>query len=194
MKKIFLLLFSFQCLLIFAQQKFEFKDNHFPARYVLKNSNDTISSRIMNVGVIKMTKFSVHTIVKKMRFYEPNGEKKTVKEEDLQYLEITDLEGNVHKYYSSLNYLPKESGLVEVLFDGNKIDYVRDFYISNIYGNINSIDYFIDRKRDEIKKNNWGIRKTLNDTFAEYPDLQARLKDEKSHYEVIALLQEYDNR
>lgn len=141
-----------------------------------------------------MKKYSVHTIVKKMRFYEPNGEKKNVKEEDLQYLEITDLEGNVHKYYSSLNYLPKESGLVEVLFDGNKIDYVRDFYISSIYGNISSMDYFIDPKKNEVKKNNWGIRKTLNHVFAEYPDLQERLKDEKSKDEVIALLQEYDKR
>lgn len=194
MKKIFFFLFITNCILATAQEKFEYRDNHFPARYVLKNSNDTISSRIMNVGVINMKKYSVHTIVKKMRFYEPNGEKKNVKEEDLQYLEITDLEGNVHKYYSSLNYLPKESGLVEVLFDGNKIDYVRDFYISSIYGNISSMDYFIDRKKNEVKKNNWGIRKTLNHVFAEYPDLQERLKDEKSKDEVIALLQEYDKR
>lgn len=185
---------TFISIISFAQKKFEYKDRHFPAKYVLRNSKDTINTRIMNVGITNNNKYSVYTWVNKMVFVDENGNRKIMKEDELDYLEIHDLDGKVHQLYSSRKYMNKDVGLVEVLYHG-KMSCLRDTYYINIYGNLGSTDYYVEKNSKPIQSGLFiGLKKQFAERFANYPDLMELLDKWKSSEDLINILEEYNKK
>lgn len=92
---------------LFGQKKFEYKNYHFSAKYVLKNSKDTIFTKIENFDKNRYPIFSYSTIVKRLNFRNSNGEKEAIDEGDIQYLEINDNLNVNRKFIASSSVLNK---------------------------------------------------------------------------------------
>jgi hypothetical protein len=58
-------------MVVCSQQKDD--KRYFPVKYVLKTSNDTITTRIRNVGKFSNTKYYFATILFKMKMRDANG-------------------------------------------------------------------------------------------------------------------------
>ncbi|WP_327984918.1 hypothetical protein [Bergeyella porcorum] len=191
MKQLLLLILISVSAYSFAQSKFEYNPNrHFEAKYVLKKSTDTIHTRIINIGSFKASVYSIHTWVKRMWFIDEKGKKKMTKEDELDYLEIKDNEGDVHKMYSSLKFFDKDLGLVLLQYDGNKTKLISDFFPVSIYGNLGRSDYIIENGTEPILVGKIGWKKKLKEKFANYPDLQ----EEINSVDIVKVLEKYDKK
>ncbi|UHO39601.1 hypothetical protein H5J24_05815 [Chryseobacterium capnotolerans] len=126
---------------------FKFKDRHFPAKYVLKGSNDTVRTRVLNIGVFSNKKYHAATYVGSVLTFSEKGERKRIKESDIQYMEITDLEGVTRKLVSSEPIIGKDVGLLEIYDDGERNGYM-DYFKPSLTGPVASRFY----PKDENKK------------------------------------------
>ncbi|MEN4761055.1 MULTISPECIES: hypothetical protein [unclassified Chryseobacterium] len=141
MKKI-LILSSLVCFIFSYSQEssFKYKDRHFPARYVLKGSNDTIKTRVLNIGVFSNKKYHAATYVGSVLTISEKGERKRIKESDIAYMEIEDLDGVKRELISSVPILGKDVGLLEIFDDGEKTGYI-DYFRSSLSGPLSSRYY-----------------------------------------------------
>ncbi|OPC17519.1 hypothetical protein BAX95_14560 [Elizabethkingia meningoseptica] len=196
MSRVFSISFIFIFILSFGQNKFEYKDRHLPAKYVLKNNKDTIVTRIAAVWAFSKKHFDPSTYLGKATFVDENGNKTKVKEKDIQYLEIVDFDGDVKKYTSAEKFPQLEKlkdNLLKILYEG-RMGLYRHFYIYNIYGNYSTTSYFIEKDKQPIDSGLFtATQKKLKERFANYPELLVDLEKSKTDEEVIALLKKYNN-
>ncbi len=192
---------------LFGQKKFEYKNYHFSAKYVLKNSKDTIFTKIENFDKNRYPIFSYSTIVKRLHFRNSNGEKEAINEGDIQYLEINDNLNVNRKFIASSSVLNKNKGLLEVFHTG-KISFFSD-YNYNYDLSINSFARDIIVVRDYLVDNQNGkfygpyahklgafsaitLMDNLKENFKDYPDLQSMTENVQSKEGFINLLKSYD--
>lgn len=192
---------------LFGQKKFEYKNYHFSAKYVLKNSKDTIFTKIENFDKNRYPIFSYSTIVKRLHFRNSNGDKEAINEGDIQYLEINDNLNVNRKFIASSSVLNKNKGLLEVFHTG-KISFFSD-YNYNYDLSINSFARDIIVVRDYLVDNQNGkfygpyahklgafsaitLMDNLKENFKDYPDLQSMTEDVQSKESFINLLKSYD--
>lgn len=192
---------------LFGQKKFEYKNYHFSAKYVLKNSKDTIFTKIENFDKNRYPIFSYSTIVKRLHFRNSNGEKEAINEGDIQYLEINDNLNVNRKFIASSSVLNKNKGLLEVFHTG-KISFFSD-YNYNYDLSINSFARDIIVVRDYLVDNQNGkfygpyahklgafsaitLMDNLKENFKDYPDLQSMTENVQSKESFINLLKSYD--
>ncbi|SHK64385.1 hypothetical protein SAMN05444371_3135 [Epilithonimonas mollis] len=192
---------------LFGQKKFEYKNYHFSAKYVLKNSKDTIFTKIENFDKNRYPIFSYSTIVKRLHFRNSNGEKEAINEGDIQYLEINDNLNVNREFIASSSVLNKNKGLLEVFHTG-KISFFSD-YNYNYDLSINSFARDIIVVRDYLVDNQNGkfygpyahklgafsaitLMDNLKENFKDYPDLQSMTENVQSKESFINLLKSYD--
>ncbi|WP_312819422.1 hypothetical protein [Kaistella carnis] len=179
----------------FGQKKFEYKDYHLPVKYIVKNSNDTISTRVIAQWSFKKNHFYPTTYLNKITIIDEFGKKTKIAEELIDYMEITDFDGQVKKYRSSENFsdLKDKKNLLEILYEGNKIGYYLDFYTVNIYGNVGSTEYVLGKNGTTINSL-WfsGKTKKMKELFKEYPELYEKFERVKTKEDFISVLKEYD--
>lgn len=175
----------------FGQKKVSFKNYHFPAKYVLKNSNDTISSRLVNFDKNKYAFFSYTSIVGKVRFIKDNGENNVIDEDDIQYLEITDNQNIKRTFVASSGILSAETGLLELFHKGkiglfSSYDSKTDLSYNTFARDIISVkDYLIDYQNNKIygpyahKLGAFSLTfiKNVEDNFEYFPDLKEMMEN-----------------
>lgn len=196
-------MFSF--VLGFSQKKKIYKDYHFPAKYLLKNSKDTIKGRIANYDMTSQS-FSYITIINKFVVFNERDEKKILKENDVQYLEVTDLRGETKKFVSSKIVSAKELGLIEVFATG-KIGFYTDYDGKYVYGGFHEItkvnDYVVDHSINKVYgpfKHPLGsyplinLTKDIKDKFEDDPELMLMFENLNSKENYINLLNAFNNR
>lgn len=208
MKNLFLIIFFFFGITFhFGQKKFEYKKYHFSAKYLLKNSKDTVYTKIENFDKNRYPIFSYTTIVKRLHFRNSNGEKETINEKDIQYLEIDDNLNVNRKFTSSSLILKKELGLVEIFHIGT-ISFVSDYNYSydlsyNTFGRdvIVVRDYLIDNQNNKIygpfahqlgEFSGLTLLENVKENFKNFPDLQLTTENVQSKDDFINLLKAYD--
>lgn len=205
MKKVALIIFIFSFVLGFSQKKKVYKDYHFHVKYLLKNSKDTIKGRIVNFDLVPNV-FSYYTIVDKFVVFNEKDEKKILKENDVQYLEVTDLIGERKKFVSSKIVSTKELGLIEIFTTG-KIEHYSDYKINRIF-NVPGIeiivnDYVVDHSINKVYgpfKHPLGsyslvnLTKDIKEKFQDDPDLMLMLENLKNKEDYINLLNAYNNK
>jgi hypothetical protein len=193
----------------FGQKKFEYKKYHFSAKYVLKNSNDTVFTKIENFDKNRYPIFSYSTIVKRLHFRNSDGEKESINEDEIKYLEIDDNLNINRKFFASSPILNKNKGLLEVFHVG-KISFFSD-YNYNYDLSINSFardiiivrDYLVDNQSGKIygpfahKLGAFSaitLMENLKDNFKYFSDLQQLAEDTRSKEDFINLLKNYDSK
>lgn len=193
MKKIFLacVLWSF---LGFAQKG----ERMFPVEYVLKSTNDTIKTKIRNTGYYSNKKYHFATIMFKMLMVDEKGNKNWVEPKDVKFIKITDPENITHTYYASSDKLGVERGLVEVLYEGNKISWYRGFSNStlSISSQLKVFGYVLDSSRKIINIGLFDDSKKFikNKIINTDPDLLAMWKSAKTDADFAKILEIYDRK
>jgi|GEM_PF-1565742 len=210
MKNFLLIFFSlFSLTYCFGQKKFEYKSYHFPAKYLLKNSTDTIFTRINNADKNKFPLFSYSTIWKYLVFRDDDGKKRVIKENDIQYLEITDNQNIKRKFVSSSSLLDRASGLVELFYCG-RICFFSDYKVNtdlsyNSFGRdiIVVKDYIIDNQNNKTYGpfvhqlgafSAMNLTKDIKNNFENFPDLLLMVDNIQSKDDFISLLEAYDRK
>lgn len=193
----------------FGQKKFEYKNYHFSAKYVLKNSNDTIFTKIENFDKNRYPIFSYSTIVKRLHFRNSNGEKEAINEDDIRYLEIDDNLNINRKFVSSSSILKKDKGLLEIFHIG-KISFFSDYNYNydlriNTFGRdvIVVRDYLVDNQNNKIfgpfvhqlgAFSALALMENLKNSFIAFPDLQQMTENVSSKEDFINLLNAYESK
>ncbi|MNK32487.1 hypothetical protein D3C87_509490 [compost metagenome] len=193
----------------FGQKKFEYKNYHFSAKYVLKNSNDTIFTKIENFDKNRYPIFSYSTIVKRLHFRNSNGEKEAINEDDIKYLEIDDNLNINRKFVSSSSVLKKDKGLLEIFHIG-KISFFSDYNYNydlriNTFGRdvIVVRDYLVDNQNNKIfgpfthqlgAFSALTLMENLKNNFIAFPDLQQMTENVSSKEDFINLLKAYESK
>lgn len=199
MKKLIFLVSFFCFNLIFSQKQFEYKDRHFPVKYILKNSSDTIRTRVQNTGLFTNKKFSHATYINNMYVVDSLGNKTRVAEQDIDYMEITDLQNVTRKIISSSSVFSKDFGLLEIIYEGNKTAYYR----SATYGGLSPysptliyLDYLLIKDDKSIVElgsaGRFKIR--MKQKFSNYPDILLLIDSWKYDSDLIRILERYEKK
>ena len=192
MKKYFFILLFLQFGLFFSQYKP--KDYHLESKIVLKNSNDTIKARILALWAFKKDHFAPQTFMRKLTIFNSEGIKSKINESDVKYLEIKDFDGKIRKFINSFEILNKEIGLLEILYSG-KMSYYCGFQTVNLYGNVNSTEYLIEKNKSLIDTNLFsGSNKKLKERLSNYPDLIELLDKVSDKKDLIKILELYNSK
>lgn len=194
MKNINLLLFFLCFNFLFSQ-----KETYFPAKYVLKNSKDTVKTKILNIGLYDNDEFSPATYIRQITVLDPSGKKLKVNENDIKYLEIKDLKNVKRTFVHSKSALSKDSGLLQVMYSGNKTQWYRkSFYNGPIYTyETKNTDYLIMRNNKNINEIYFrapGARAQLKEIFGAYPDLALLIDAMVEDKDLIKILERYDKK
>lgn len=176
-----------------------FKETYFPVKYVLKNSKDTIKTKILNIGLYDNAVFSPATYITQMTVLNASGKKLRINENDVKYLEITDLKKVKRRFINSKSVLPKDSGLLQVMYNGNKTAWYRkSLYKGPIYTyETENIDYLINRKdksTTEIRFNAPGVKALLKEKFGVYPDVSSLIDGIVEDNDLVQILKLYDKK
>ncbi|MDV7698781.1 hypothetical protein N6B72_17785 [Chryseobacterium soli] len=191
MRNTFILFFSLLSIVLFSQDKEE--KGYFPATYVVKNSNDTIQAKVRNVGKFTNKKYYFATILFKMKMRDKNGTETWVEPNDVKYIKITDENNIPHEYFASADRLPKEEGLLEIMYEGKNINWYKDYHNAVLDTNLKIRGYIVDNKKSIIYKGFFDNSKgNLKKLFKNYPDLEEKLKSTKTEEDYIELLRLYD--
>lgn len=133
MKKMLLLL-TIPCFSLLVAQKEElYNEVYFPVKYVLKNSKDTIQTKVLNIGYYTNEEFSPATYIRQMTVLDPSGKKLKVAENSIQYMEITDLKNVKRKFFDANPIISKDLGLLQEMYNGKKNDLVQKKCLFGIY-------------------------------------------------------------
>ncbi|MFC3158582.1 hypothetical protein SAMN05443633_11739 [Chryseobacterium arachidis] len=199
MKKIGLLLSAFYCSLLFAQKEELYNEVYFPIKYVLKNSPDTIKTKVLNTGFYTNEEFSPATYIKRMTILDPSGKKMKVYENDIQYMEITDLKKVKRKFIDGKTALSKDVGLLQVMFSGKKVSwYKKSIYSGPIYTyKTNDTEYLMFHKEKNITELHLKMPGTvaiLKEKFYGYPDILSLLDTLFEEKDLLKILQLYDRK
>ncbi|SHK71992.1 hypothetical protein [Chryseobacterium polytrichastri] len=193
MRTKFILLFSLFSILIFSQDQ-EAK-GYFPAEYVLKSSNDTIKAKVRNVGKFTNKKYYFATILFKMKIRDDQGNESWIEPNDVKYIKITDENNIKHEYFSSAGRLPKEEGLLEIMFEGKNINWYKDYYNPTLRLQLEIKGYIVDKNKNILY---WGffndIKNKFKKIFKDDPNLMEKLKAAKTDEDYVELLRLYDTK
>ncbi|WP_445432746.1 hypothetical protein [Chryseobacterium indoltheticum] len=191
MKIKFIVLFSLLSAFLFSQQKDD--KNFFPVEYILKNSQDTIKAKVRNVGKFSNKKYYFATIMFKMKMRDSDGNESWVQPDDIKYIKITDENNLKHEYFASSERLPKEQGLIEVLYEGKNINWYKDYHNPTLVMQLQIKGYITDNNKNILY---WGffddLKRKFKIIFKDYPDLQLRLKSANTEEDFVRLLRLYD--
>lgn len=199
MKKFSVLLISLCFNLLFSQKETMFKETFFPAKYVLKNSKDTIKTKILNIGLYDNDEFSPATYIRQITVLDPSGKKIKVNEDDIKYLEMTDLKKVKRRFVTSKSVLAKDSGLLQVMYSGNKTQWYRkSLYKGSIYTyETKNIDYLVMRKNKTINEIYFkapGVKAQLKEIFGAYPDLSSMIDIMAEDSDLVKILERYEKK
>jgi len=193
-KTFFLITFLFGLMVVFSQQKDD--KRYFPVEYILKTSNDTIKTRVRNVGKFSNTKYYFATILFKMKMRDVNGVETWIEPKDVEYIKITDENNINHEYYDSAGKIIINNGLIEILYEGEKMNWYR-FYAYGT-GRITNTDFLIDGKNKKIINEsgffNPSLKNSLKVRFAAYPELLALIDSWRTDEDLLKILQLYDKK
>ncbi|UKB82471.1 hypothetical protein LF887_15825 [Chryseobacterium sp. MEBOG06] len=190
MKKI-IFLFAFFCFMLgFSQENVD--KGYFPVKYILKSSSDTIKAKVRNIGKFTNKKYSFATIVFKMKIRDNAGNETWIQPSDVKYIKITDENNINHEYYASSDKLPKDQGLVEIIYEGNNINWYRSFYNSALSIGLEIREHVIDKSKKKIYGFTDLSKSVFKKIFKDYPDLIEKLESAKTEKDCINLLQLYD--
>ncbi|MET3536155.1 hypothetical protein [Chryseobacterium limigenitum] len=198
MKRLIFLI-SFLCFnLFFSQKQFKYKDTHFPIKYILKNSTDTIRTRVQNMGLYTNKKFSSATYINNMYVIDSLGNKTKVPEQDIAYMEITDLQNVKRKIISSSTVFSKDFGLLETIYEGNKTAYYRSAnYSVSIYSPMIIYSDYLIFKTDKsiVELGSAGRFKIkMKQKFSAYPDILLLIDSWKYDNDLIKILDRYERK
>ncbi|MFN1215707.1 hypothetical protein ACKW6Q_01860 [Chryseobacterium kwangjuense] len=199
MKKTIVLLLSLCFSFLFSQKEKMFKETYFPAKYVLKNSKDTIKTKILNIGLYDNDEFSPATYIRQITVLDPSDKKIKVEENDIQYLEMKDLKNVRRRFVNARSVLSKESGLLQVMYSGHKTQWYRkSFYTGPIYTyETKNRDYLIMRKDKiitEIFFKAPGVKPQLKELFGAYSDLSSMIDLMAEDSDLVKILERYDKK
>lgn len=191
MKTKFIIFFSLFSIALFSQDKED--KGYFPTEYILKNSNDTIKEKVRNVGRFTNKKYYFATILFKMKMRDSKGNESWIEPNDLKYIKITDENNIKHEYFGSAEKLPKEEGLLEIMFEGQNINWYKDYYNPTLRFQLEIKGYIIDKNKNILYRGFFNDSKGgFKKIFKNYPDLEERLKSAKTDEDYIELLRLYD--
>lgn len=199
MKKITLLLSVICFSLLFSQKEHnKFNEAYFPVKYLLKNSKDTVKTKILNIGIYDDQEFSPATYLKQITVLDPSGKKLKVNENDIKYMEITDLK-KVKRRFVNSKVVSKDQGLLQVMFEGKKTAwYRRSYYSGSIYTyKTKDIDYLMFRKDKSITEIYFkmpGSKELLKEKFRAYPDITALIDVMFEDTDLLKILKLYDRK
>jgi hypothetical protein len=193
-KTFFLITFLLGLTRIFSQQKDD--KRYFPVEYVLKTSNDTIKTRVRNVGKFSNTKYHFATILFKMKMRDTNGTETWVEPKDVEYIKITDQNNIDHAYYDSTGKIVINNGLIEILHEGENMNWYRFYGYGT--GRIATTDFLVDGKNKKIINEsgffNPSLKNSLKVRFAAYPDLLLLIDSWKTDEDLLKILKLYDKK
>ncbi|WP_027380671.1 hypothetical protein [Chryseobacterium daeguense] len=198
MKKItsFLLVLCFG--LLFSQKENPLQETYFPVKYILKNSTDTIKSRVLNLGIYTDEEFSPDTYIRQMTVLNA-GKKTKVYEKDIQYMEITDNKKNIRKFVDSKAILSKDLGLLQVMFTGKKTTWYRlNSYSGRIYTyKTSETDYLKDNQSKSITEIHFklpGAKALLKEKMGRYADISQSIDYMADDEDFLKVLKLYDKK
>jgi len=199
MKKMILLLSIVCSGFLFSQKEEMFKETYFPVKYVLKNSKDTIKTKVLNIGFYDNSVFSPATYIREMTVLDPSSKKVKINETDVKYLEIRDLKKVRRRFVSSKSILSKDTGLLQVMYNGNKTAwYRRSFYTGPIYTyETQNIEYLILRKDKSITEISFkapGLKPLLKEKLGNSPDISALIDVMADDNDLVQILKLYDKK
>ena len=198
MKKTILLL-AFMCFNLLFSQEDPLQEVYFPVKYVLKNSKDTIKTKVLNIGFYSNDEFSPATYIKQITVLDTSGKKAKISENDIRYMEITDLKKVKRKFINAASVFPKDMGLLQVMYSGRKtVWYRKSVYSGPIYTyKTDDTDYLIFRKDKsvtEIHFNIPGVKSQLLERFNNYPDISALIDNMVEYTDLLKILKLYDQK
>lgn len=197
MKKITLLLSVVCFSLLFSQKEHnKYNEAYFPVKYLLKNSKDTVKTKILNIGIYDDQEFSPATYLKHITVLDPSGKKLKISESDIQFMEITGLKKVKRKFVNS-KVISKDLGLLQIMYDGKKTAWYRRSYFSGpIYTyKTKDVDYLMFRKDKSITEIYFkmpGSKELLKEKFRGYPDLTASIDMMFEDTDLLKILRLYD--
>ncbi len=199
MKKMSLLLRIFCFSLLFSQKEQLYQEVYFPVKYVLKSSKDTIKTKVLNIGMYANEEFSPATYLKQMTVLDESGERVKVSENDIRYMEITDLKKVKRKFVDGKSVFSKDVGLLQIIYSGKKTAWYRkSIYSGPIYTyKTNDTDYLIfhkDKNITELHFNLPGAVAQLKEKFYNYPDIISLLDTMVEDTDLIKILKLYDRK
>lgn len=194
-------LFSLLCFtIVFSQKQFQYKENHFPVKYVLKNSTDTIRTRVQNIGIFTNKKFSAATYIKQVNMLDSLGNKTVISEFDIDYMEVIDPQNVVRRFASStsLHLAKNDFGLIEILYQG-KMSWYRDyFYVGMVGYKMNKVDFLIDKEDGKLINESGffspSIKNSLKEKLKDYPELLVGVDKSKKDEDLIKVLERYNGK
>lgn len=201
MKKSILLLALVCSGFLFSQKanKDKTQEIYFPIKYVLKNSKDTIKTKVLNIGFYTNEEFSPATYIKQMTVLDPSGKKIKVNEDDVQYMEIIDLNKVERKFINGKSIFSKDLGLLQVKYNGKKTAWYRkSSYSGPIYTyETNDTDYVLFRKDKSVIEMHLKMRGSitqLKEKLIGYPDLSALVDVVIEDKDILNILKLYDKK
>lgn len=193
MKNTLILFFSLFSLIIFSQEK-ENK-GFFPVEYILKNSNDTIKATIRNVGKFTNKKYYFATILFKMKMKDDKGNETWVEPNDVRYIKITDENNLKHEYFESAERLPKEKGLIEIMYEGRNINWYKDYHNPALRAQLEIKGYIIDKDKNVLYSGFFNdFKGAFRKMLKAYPDLEEKLKAAKTEEDYVEVFRLYDSK
>jgi hypothetical protein len=191
------------------------KEKDFPVRYSLKVSKDTVSAHLKNNLGFKSRVYSPYLWIDRMTLISDAGSQITVRESDLDYLEITDHEGTVRKLVMPAVLSKLNLNLVEVNYEG-KMSLYTDYYVDNRTRKLIVDQYLAEEGEKAIKVGFYGrgydsapgfkkygelnigffnsFRKDLKKRLTGYPDLLDRVVEMKTYDDLMFILSEYNKK
>lgn len=199
MKKITLLLSVFCFGFLFSQKEELYQEVYFPVKYVLKSSKDTVKTKVLNVGMYTNEEFSPATYLRQMTVLDSAGKKIKVPENDIRYMEITDLKKVKRKFAEAKPVFSKDAGLIQVMYSGRKTAWYRKSYYSGpIYTyKTKDTDYLLFHKDKSITELHFrlpGAIFQLKEKFNNYPDLSAMINNIVDDKDLVKILRLYDQK
>lgn|GEM_PF-862402 len=192
MKKITFAIAIFCFTFFLSQNK---NQRYFSTQYILKNSNDTIRAKIRNTGIYSNKKYSLYTILMKMKMVDSDGNTIWIKPKEIKYIKITDNENVEYEYFDSSEKFLKEEGLVRVIYEGKNINWYQSFDNPKLLTNITFKGYIVDKNKNIIDEYYFEDSKNrFKKLFQDYPDLQEKVKSLRTDEDYIDILKLYDVR
>lgn len=199
MKKSILFLALVSIHFLFSQQKDKSQEIYFPIKYVLKSSKDTIKTKVLNIGFYTNEEFSPATYIKQVTVLDPSGKKVKVNEDDVRYMEITDLKKVKRKFLNGKSVFSKDIGLLQIMYNGKKTAWYRkSSYSGPIYTyETNDTDYILFRKDKSVIEMHLKMRGSvtqLKEKLNSYPDLSALVDVVIEDKDILNILKLYDKK
>lgn len=199
MKKNILLFLIFYAALLFSQQGLaRYNEVYFPVKYLLKSSKDTIKTKILNIGIYDDQEFSPATYLKQITVLDQSGRKLKIKEDDIQYLEITD-DKKIKRKFTDSKDISGDTGLLQIMYNGKKTAWYRKSHYSGpIYTyKTKDKDYLLFRKEKSITEIYFklpGAKAQLKEKFRPYPDLLLLIDRMFEDTDLLKILSRFDRK